>query len=474
MVTTSDTLHRHELSHHTAGKGGNDRTHRITVKTFRACFSCATARVRCSGGVPCGRCETRSLECQYPTKRRSKAKFRNETVQRSPSAEMYMQESQSIQASSPQLRADHAVLNQTISFAVSGVSESQPSPKRRPLSMAAHPPSERKVSFTRGSDIRTYGSSGTGTMTASTSTDHPQPYNTMSNLNLDMASSGVERDTETALDFGHGNLDHTMISTLNWLPDAILTVTSHGEAQHGFESGWAQSAVSRNHATRMPWQHPSILNDQLSPGYLSLESDLRSARPYSLVSGETSSPGRQVSSEKRPADCSVNQRGTHFSNDLGSQVSWSTPETNTGSGQPTDGRYVHHFAFPSLDELQIGESTPDHFVHYIRPIETSTHDQIYRNFLDLCRQDNPFFSKFESENFPSVENCNRYLLCYFRSCQTVYPLIHMPLFNPNRCHWTLTLAILAIGCHYSKTRQADQCTAAFREFIRRAIFCEVG
>ncbi|KAF4765051.1 hypothetical protein HAV15_003149 [Penicillium sp. str.  len=70
----TDTLHRHELSHHAPGTGGKDRTHRITVKTFRACFSCATARVRCSGGTPCGRCDTRSLECQYPTQRRSKAK----------------------------------------------------------------------------------------------------------------------------------------------------------------------------------------------------------------------------------------------------------------------------------------------------------------------------------------------------------------------------------------------------------------
>ncbi|KAI2930256.1 transcriptional regulator family: Fungal Specific TF and C2H2 zinc finger [Aspergillus niger] len=76
----TDTLHRHELSHHNAGmEGGKDRTHRITVKTFRACYKCAIARVRCSGGSPCARCESRSLECQYPTERRSKAKTRKET-----------------------------------------------------------------------------------------------------------------------------------------------------------------------------------------------------------------------------------------------------------------------------------------------------------------------------------------------------------------------------------------------------------
>lgn len=73
------------MSHHTsAGEWDKDRPHRITVRTFRVCFSCATARVRCGGGVPCGRCETRSLECQYSTKRRSKTKIRNGTVQGSP------------------------------------------------------------------------------------------------------------------------------------------------------------------------------------------------------------------------------------------------------------------------------------------------------------------------------------------------------------------------------------------------------
>ncbi|GES59841.1 C2H2 type zinc finger domain protein [Aspergillus terreus] len=82
LTVASDTLHRHELSHHTLGcDGGKDRTHRITVKTFRACFKCAVARVRCSGGFPCARCENRSLECQYPTERRSKAKGRKDASQ---------------------------------------------------------------------------------------------------------------------------------------------------------------------------------------------------------------------------------------------------------------------------------------------------------------------------------------------------------------------------------------------------------
>lgn len=58
------------------------------MKTFRACFGCATARVRCSGGSPCERCTTRSLKCTYPTKRRSKNKSREKISRQSSIAEL--------------------------------------------------------------------------------------------------------------------------------------------------------------------------------------------------------------------------------------------------------------------------------------------------------------------------------------------------------------------------------------------------
>lgn len=38
--------------------------------------------MRCSGGMPCGRCDDRSLECKYPTARRSKAKTWREASQK--------------------------------------------------------------------------------------------------------------------------------------------------------------------------------------------------------------------------------------------------------------------------------------------------------------------------------------------------------------------------------------------------------
>lgn len=493
-MSASDTLHRHELSHHApAGEGGNDRTHRITVKTFRACFSCATARVRCSGGMPCGRCETRSLECQYPTKRRSKAKLRNETLPGVSSAEMHERDLQTTQASPPRLSVDNATTHHLMSFSVNGVCESQPSPKDLTNTRLRSPETDhlsgRKGTFTRASDLQRYtGSSGGRPVAGYISAQRLQPCNTMSNFknfNLDMASPEAGRDQEMALNFGHPSFDQSMLSALNWLPDDLLSGTSHDQAQHGLHpQQWSQPAVQDSHASCMAWQPPSIQNSQTSPstsesvsratpGHLSLGTGWRSPRRYSHVAGETSSQGRSVVSGKRPADYSVNHNGAHLSNNPGSQTSWSTPESNTSSERPLDKRSVHQFAFPNMHELQI-RNIPDHLVHSFRPIEASTYNKIHRNFLLLCRNDNPFFSKFESENFPSVDDCNRYLVCYFHSFQAIYSLIHLPSFDPNRCHWILTLAVVAIGSHCSEIREADRCTAAFHELIRRAIFCEVG
>jgi hypothetical protein len=72
----SDTLLRHEKSHHTTEDRGP--VHRVTNGTFRACRACATARSRCSGGNPCGRCNIRKMDCVYPNKRRRTATANDE------------------------------------------------------------------------------------------------------------------------------------------------------------------------------------------------------------------------------------------------------------------------------------------------------------------------------------------------------------------------------------------------------------
>ncbi|KAK0388003.1 hypothetical protein NLU13_4247 [Sarocladium strictum] len=64
-----DVLAKHAESHNQK----NAVTPRVSKAFPRACFECATIRIRCSRGEPCQRCGDRGLKCTYPTARKRKA-----------------------------------------------------------------------------------------------------------------------------------------------------------------------------------------------------------------------------------------------------------------------------------------------------------------------------------------------------------------------------------------------------------------
>ncbi|KAI5254631.1 hypothetical protein E4T42_02214 [Aureobasidium subglaciale] len=54
-----DALSRHEYTHRTSGPN-------LLRRGGRACIPCASSKTRCSGDVPCVRCQQRSLQCVHP------------------------------------------------------------------------------------------------------------------------------------------------------------------------------------------------------------------------------------------------------------------------------------------------------------------------------------------------------------------------------------------------------------------------
>lgn len=533
----SDTLHRHELSHHTpGGEGGKDRPHRITVKTFRACFSCATARVRCSGGMPCGRCDTRSLECQYPTERRSKARLRNGSL-KGPSTlhlETLEVEPQSPRNSSPRPSGINTAVthmnndipsHQLGQFSINGMNNTPTSPKAsiHPFQSPADPRTEKKSSDGRGS-VAGPSNPQLYTPSANPAADPPTlqpsvypngeynpgygelpnsgmlPVGTTANLvhemrdvEAGMAGPGVDMDIdmtgnpEMALGFDPSMFDPSMLSTINWLPNEFFAGPSSDHSQSSrAPQPFPPGALADNYAARLTWQ-PSVINaDNISPsvpennthtpsGPLSLGTDMESPRRYSHVGSEASPHAESVDSGKRSADFYVDGGGARLPRYRKKQAPWSTSSTDlpAATGQAISGNNARRFGFPGVQEVYM-DNIPEEVQHSIRPLEAATYDELYRNFLLLCRNDNPFFEMFETENFPRLEECTRYLACYFDSFQAVYPIFHVSTFDVNQCHWILALAILAIGCHSSSIHDADQCTAAFHEMLRRAIHVEAS
>ncbi|KAI2732468.1 transcriptional regulator family: Fungal Specific TF [Penicillium roqueforti] len=490
----TDTLHRHELSHHAPGTGGKDRTHRITVKTFRACFSCATARVRCSGGTPCGRCDARSLGCQYPTQRRSKAKDMRDSGQGADAQNDNLKPMhQDLNSASSQSQfSTHRQKELASSKTSLNVISTPGSDHKRQISQDAHTianaPNPRFLlpnEIRRPSEIlplgayQTYDNSSSNILKAF-------PVNSSNNLSSEISDNQPGMDpagdnSEVPLEFDPTFFDQSTLSTINWLPRELLPSDSNGYAQStGVSSRYNQSLSPSAYLSRTEWQPPIISAEQLNilqperdsqtPSvHVSLRNNMETLNQYSHGISEPSPHTESVNSARGSADYYVDGAPSRRPK----YAPWSSE-----SVEPVDiGRHLlvedgeHRFNFPIISELRTDQISED-ITRCTRRIEISTYDEIYRYFVQLCCNETPFFEVFESERFPTADECNQFIIFFFDTFQAVYPILHLSKFDPNTSHWLLTLSVIALGCQVSHISEMEQCTTALRELIRRGIYLE--
>ncbi|GMF77863.1 unnamed protein product [Aspergillus oryzae] len=520
LTLTSDTLHRHELSHHTLGpEGGKDRTHRITVKTFRACFKCAVARVRCSGGTPCIRCDNRSLECQYPTERRSKAKARKQSSRNQDSVDGSPQEQVSRHARSP------SAANTDITLALNGGKPSSQIPgyqlgqfqiqmsgqssskttssSREHLSEHLNDPQDsRQASEPENLDLsnnsgviditrfpfdsyagvnlqQLYPQMPTSDIRATLSGDQGarlnhqvQPEVPGSNINMGMV---VAHNQQLQLGFTQPYLDPAMASTINWLSNDLLLNTT-GERPtgdrpppHSSQGGTIDSSLGQS-----SWLPPVISAEQTSPslpehiyqtpsGNTSLGTDVDSPRHFPRDAAQSSTPqSRPCNASQRSADSYIDGGGARLPKYRRKQDPGLRPASIVDVRFqlcPTGG--PSKFSFPTIQGLR--EEISSEEVASKFQIEPAMYDNIYQGFIQLCCTENFLYSKFENKNFPPREALSHFIGLYFDSFQTVYPILHGPTFNPNSCHWLLTMAVSAIGSYAAGIDEQDNCSAAFSD-----------
>lgn len=299
--------------------------------------------------------------------------------------------------------------------------------------------------------------------------------NPAGDIEMTMASnSGVP------LEFDPAFFDQSMLSTINWLPSELLSGAPHGHPQStGVPSQYSQSLSPSAYFSRTTWQPPVINPGQtssLQPGRVSqtpsVQVSLGSPNQYSHGISEPSPHTELVGSAKGSADCYAD--GAPFR--LPKYGNKHTPWPN-GSVEPVDTQLLiedgeHRFNFPLISGLRTNQ-IPEDITRFAQRIETSTYDEIYRHFVQLCCNETPFFEVFESERFPTVDECNQFIVYFFDSFQAVYPIIHLHRFDPNTSHWLLTLSVVALGCHMSQISEMEKCTIAFHELIRRGIYLEV-
>ncbi|KAJ5874298.1 uncharacterized protein N7529_002728 [Penicillium soppii] len=313
----------------------------------------------------------------------------------------------------------------------------------------------------------------------------------MRDLQPEMANTAVDidmtmsNDPEVSLHFDPTLFDQSMLSTINWLPNEFLSTATISQPQlTAVSSQYDQSFGPGPYFSRTAWQPPVVQAGQISPLHPEPVSqspsvhvplgNMESPNQYPHALSETSPHTESVGSAKRSADYYVDGAGSRLPKYRKKHPPWSRT-----SAEPVDaGRHMlledseHRFEFPIISELQTDQISKD-VVRFAQRIEPSAYDKIYRHFLSLCRHENPFFEVFESDGFPTLDECNWFIAFFFDSFQAVYPVLHLPTFDPNSCHWLLTLSIVAVGCHVAHMPEMEQCTNALHELIRRGIYVEV-
>ncbi|OJJ68188.1 hypothetical protein ASPBRDRAFT_47129 [Aspergillus brasiliensis CBS 101740] len=500
-------------------EGGKDRTHRITVKTFRACYKCAIARVRCSGGSPCARCESRSLECQYPTERRSKAKTRKETQPSFTKDDTSYDESSHMAQSTwengtdqrPSRNGEQSMpppfhyqmtqfqLQMPMSNAPNAVSskssidQDNVEPGNRHLdengsngqapsagedistSLNLHE-STREVKKMRIPFVQSgnAGAQGLYSRIATSTEDMAEPAHRYEGLQSEggsdsMATMPTLRNQQVPLEPRQPLLNHTTVPTIDWLPQDLANTSNN--RRHSINTYRKTSGISDTSLNQTLW-YPSVIPGTTSSSLVS-ENLSQTPSGYTSLGGTTESPTQSSHLNRRARNHSVDGAIPKPSSSRQNQDSLSLlcAASANASLQLQQADTRRQFLFPQFPETRVHAANENHNGHR-HALESSTYEKIRSAFNQLCCVESLLYPKFESDHLPDAETVSSLVHLYFVHFQPVYPIFHIPTFDINLCHWLVVLALAAIGCQFAGSQEQIECAPVFHEFLRRAISVE--
>lgn len=449
----SDTLLRHEKSHHASEDRGP--VHRVTNGTFRACRGCATARSRCSGSVPCGRCSVRGIDCVYPNKRR---KGSSSSV---PSGNSFGDTGQKqhllghygelvFAANEPILvKPDNqniARKSSTSTMMMDTMSQTGPTESHAPSTFATDFDS-RQMPISQGAQL----AMAMDTMNAGGG-EMPQPA---SFVNPQMAGQ-----FDNAFVGGASAYDYTSFDEpLNWIPPSIYPSPFDAELEQDFSFILPPLSATPNLGTDYNMAIPLDSSAQIFqvPTNISQDASDNQGFPASLMTlGQSpASSGSDGTNSARP-------------NNTASTASETKRKKRKASFVPDlfdkPRREQTSYGFPVSPASSPSTSPATETRDYCLP---ATYEIIADRFRALCLA-NAEPNSFARPEFPDMATLNDCLNLYFDHFQASYPLVHQPSFG-HSTDWLVVLAVTAIGSTFSKATHALELREAFQEFLRRAV-----
>jgi hypothetical protein len=485
----SDTLHRHELSHEANGGGP---VHQTTDRSFRACFRCATARVRCSGEVVCTRCQSKGLDCEYPNKRRKRSTASNpqdpEGVSASEDGErsaaeytgrgmvVHQRATQSIPHSTEpatnthsgdyidgaeqRMRPDvfHATVDPT-----TGTLQHQPAQG----GAAQHQPGAPSIQqrhesvvfpMTDGVASGWYGASDPQQML---SANHPGATSSFVGQ-VDAQTSGFDQDFFN--------------QSLNWIPLSVFPSPYGPDIEEAFQ--YVFPPFSTQQETPGPGLPSNALIIMSPPTHYSprqfhqdrhdsgtVNANMTATSPSSTDQTPASAASETSSSKAYHDGTGVRDPHRRKSGRKSSKGSRGTPQFSRRPWQ--ERRNTSTFAFPRVDDVIDAWRVAEH----TSPLPAETHETIQQYFIQLCAGGSSVFEPFESDFFPSLRVVHACIQLYFEHFHNGFPLVHKPTFlalGSPQPHWLLLLAVAAVGSNYADIAESADFREAFQEFLRRA------
>ena len=456
---------------------GNIRT---LKKRQRACTECAKGKERCTKTRPCRRCAAKSLQCIYPhglDHAEAKVPYNTEPTEYntiiSGGGDRRREGSSAVPSEGPEaLETFQYFSGQQQDELAANIASGQSSRPRVDFDIAPN-----RYSIGGSVEQLPQPPQIDGTVSSRTNglfdaTAALSSFDATTDLPVNWLPYGESFDLTYESIFGTNNLPQHFQNT-NAGVLQINDMNPHDNSLEATTSGVPWTPSSNSRLALFP--NSSVLVQQTLSPNSSIPSPMRSLLASSPPASTTSLPTGSYATSSDGSRMSCAERSRNRLKYI--TISNSTPLPRFASDNNRRPERPHNlnaptYGFPDLTALSFDSRL--YSCSGSLELGMTTYNKIKMEFQAQCL--NPRESTvaaFSSDCFPSMENMNAFIILFFRNMSPILPIIHEPTFSSDD-DWLLTLAIAAVGCQYTQTKEFSACVKPFQEFLGRALALEMA
>ncbi|KAL5348624.1 hypothetical protein ACLOAV_006041 [Pseudogymnoascus australis] len=444
-----DILRRHQASHELKRRvNESDETRRYS----RACFACASARVRCLRGVVCPRCRSRDLRCEYPSRRTHSSRASSEEAGQ---GDEIMTEKDDDESAAVTWE------NESSSGVFGSIPKESNWTNNLLIPTTSNSTSVGQSWNASGSEITSVDTSAVQTLLAGESPMTTRDW--LLSRGIISPDTTIVSGAQLVPQVSEGNIGSLYnYSRINWLPPSDI---AHIDQTFGAAS--LQSQESSHVSAQDSFANGSrAQNIQSSPRSAStghFDESYANSRNIGLASGRN----RPFSVERIPSIATI-----------GSPSDASMYYVDGDSAHSPVLSHYRHPNQPPMPLLGGQGSSPlsptlanlhTHLSEYTHP-QIWVAEESYGALIDYLKYTSGRdISLSHTDSFPSLKELNEFVGLYFDRFHESFPLLHKASFLNDRDGCVLDLAIAAIGACYVGTTYARKCSETLHELVNKLL-----